>query len=271
VRALSTHEREEASTLSPMTDAELTARLYANIRAFKHVQAEHGPLRTLSLPGVCAFALPSRLQNLFQQQVLYETPAALGEALAPLEDWYRTLRVGAWRVPVLPGDEASERLLVRAGYHAEDTIPAMGLLLTHAPSLPPEFALVRPDDLDEVLGLNALAYGEEDVGFFRAWRNAPLPSPETHAVVLRDEGGRAVAGGVSFEQGGVAGIYLVATHPEARRRGLGAAVMHGLHADARARGCTAAVLQASLQGHGLYRHLGYRELGAWTNWVRRTD
>ncbi|HSP80887.1 MAG TPA: GNAT family N-acetyltransferase [Myxococcaceae bacterium] len=253
-----------------MTDAELTARLYANIRAFKLVQAEHGPLRTLALPGVHAFALPSRLHNLFQQQVLYETPEALGEALATLEAWYRSLRVHAWRVPVLPGDLASEWLLARSGYRPEDTIPAMGLLLAHAPALPPGLALVRPDDLDEVLALNALAYGEEDVAFFQAWRTAPLPSPATPAVVLR-EGGRAVAGGVSFEQEGVAGIYLVATHPEARRRGLGAAVMHGLHADARARGCTAAVLQASLLGHGLYRHLGSRELGAWTNWVRRTD
>jgi GNAT superfamily N-acetyltransferase len=252
-----------------MTDAELTARLYDNIRAFKILQAEQGPLRMLSLPGVWAFALPPRGSNLFQQQVLYESPHALAEALASLEPWYRRLGVRAWRISVLPGDLATESLLARQGYHPEDIIPAMGLPLAYAPPVPPGLPLVRPDELDEVLELNALCYGPEDVEYYRAWRTAPLPSSHTHAVVLREEG-RAVSGGVCFEHQGVAGIYLVATHPRARRRGLGAAVMHGLHADARARGCTAAVLQASLPGQGLYRRLGYRELGPWTNWVRRS-
>jgi predicted GNAT family acetyltransferase len=87
--------------------------------------------------------------------------------------------------------------------------------------------------------------------------------------VLVRQAGRALAGGVSFEQGGTAGIYLVATHPEARRQGLAGLVMQGLHADARARGCTVAVLQASPLGHGLYQRLGYRDVGAWTSWVRR--
>jgi GNAT superfamily N-acetyltransferase len=252
-----------------MTDAELTARLRTNILHFKALQAHNGVLSMLELPGVRAFALPHRPANLFQQQVLFEDVRALAEALPRLDAWYRALGVPTWRVPVLPGDSTAEALLSRAGHRLEDATPAMGLPLGHrAPLLPAGLTLERPDGLGEVMELNALTYGAEYVSYFQAWSVTPLPSTQLHAVLVR-EGGRALAGGVSFEQGDTAGIYLVATHPEARRRGLGALVMRGLHADACARGRAVAVLQSSQMGHGLYRQLGYRELGAWTSWVRR--
>jgi GNAT superfamily N-acetyltransferase len=251
-----------------MTDAELTARLRANIRAFKALQAHNGPLRMLELPGVRAFALPQGLDNLFQQQVLYDEAQALAEALEPLAAWYREQGVPTWRVPVLPGDSAAEAVLSRAGHRPEDSSPAMALPLTHHPPplVPAGITLERPDDMDEVLALNVLSYGASHVSYFQSWHATSTPS--LHAVLVR-EGGRALAGGISYEQGDTAGIYLVATHPEARRRGLGALVMHALHADAHARGRTVTVLQASPMGHGLYQQLGYRELGAWRSWVRR--
>jgi len=252
-----------------MTDVELTARLRANIHAFKALQAQGGPLRMRDLPGVRAFALPGRAANLFQQQVLYSDARALAEALGPLEAWYRELGVRAWRVPVYPGDTAAQAVLTRAGHRPEDAIPAMGIPLAHPPpQLPPGTTLEHPEDLHEVLKLNALCYGQEHVDYFESWRPQLQPSSPLYAVLVR-QGGRALAGGVSFEQDGTAGIYLVATHPEARRQGLAGLVMRGLHADARARGCTVAVLQASALGHGLYQRLGYRDVGAWTSWVRR--
>jgi GNAT superfamily N-acetyltransferase len=252
-----------------MTDAELTARLRANILDFKALQAHSGPLWMLELPGVRAFSLPGRPDNLFQQQVLYEDARALAEALPSVEAWYREQCVPDWRVPVLPWDSAVEAVLSRAGYQFEDITPAMGLTLAHPPPLlPAGLTLERPDDLDEVMALNELSYGAEYVSYFRSWSVTPLPSPHLHAVLVRERG-RALAGGVSFERGDTAGIYLVATHPEARRRGLGALVMQGLHADAYARGRAVAVLQASPMGHSLYRQLGYRELGAWRSWVHR--
>lgn len=252
-----------------MTDTELTARLRANILEFKALQAHSGPLGMLELPGVRAFSLPGCPDNLFQQQVLYDDAPALAAALQPVAAWYHAQGVPDWRVPVLPGDSAAEAVLRRAGYQLEDLTPAMGLALAHPPPLlTADLTLERPDDLDEVMALNALSYGAEYVNYFQSWRVMPLPSPHLHAVLVRERG-RALAGGVSFERGDTAGIYLVATHPEARHRGLGALVMHGLHADAHARGRAVAVLQASSMGHGLYRRLGYRELGAWRNWVHR--
>lgn len=250
-----------------MTDAELTARLRANLLTFRLLQARHGRLRMRELPGVHAFALPELGGNLFQQQVLFEDARALAGALEPLDAWYRELGVRAWRVPVSPEDSAAEAVLTRAGYRPADALPGMGIPLTHLPpQLPAGLTLEHPDDLDAVLTLNARFYGQDTTVHLDAWRTPPLPSPQVHAVLVR-EADRALAAGVSVEQDDTAGIYLVATHPDARRRGLGALVMRALHADARARGCTAAVLQASPMGHPLYQRLGYRDLGGWTNWV----
>ncbi|QRK11659.1 GNAT family N-acetyltransferase [Archangium violaceum] len=251
-----------------MTDAELNARLRANLLGYRLLQARTGPLRMWERPGVWAFSLPGYEHSIFHHQVLYEDARALAEALAPLEAWYREQGVRDWRVPILPGDVAMEAVLARAGYQLEDVVPGMGLPLEHTPPrLPLGTTLEHPEQLDEVLALNTFFYGGTGVVHLEPWRTR-LPA-RIHAVLIR-EADRALAGGLSFEQGDTAGIYLVATHPDAHRRGLGALVMRGLHADAYARGCTVAVLQATPMGHGLYRQLGYRELGAWRNWVRRT-
>jgi ribosomal protein S18 acetylase RimI-like enzyme len=59
--------------------------------------------------------------------------------------------------------------------------------------------------------------------------------------------------------GGVAGIYSVATLPEARRNGIGAQLtLHPL-LQARARGYGTGVLGASEMGVGVYRALGFSE------------
>lgn len=63
-----------------------------------------------------------------------------------------------------------------------------------------------------------------------------------------------------FFGAGVAGIYDVATLPERRRRGLGAAVTHAATSAAIARGYRMAILHSSTAGAAMYRALGFDDV-----------
>ncbi|EWT03364.1 hypothetical protein N865_18685 [Intrasporangium oryzae NRRL B-24470] len=61
-------------------------------------------------------------------------------------------------------------------------------------------------------------------------------------------------------------VSMVATRPEARRRGLASAVLRVALADARARGAVTASLQSSEMAVGLYAGLGFRQVATWQEW-----
>lgn len=247
-----------------MTDAELVSRLRANIVAYKQFQAAQGSLRALALPGVWAFSQPASPQTPQPQLVFFEDGEALHAALAQLEDFYRSQHIPRWRVQVLPGHEAAERVLARAGFQRQEVIPTMGLSLADTPRLAPAIALEPLRTQEELIPLNAEAFGPGLSFQVREWHTRS--HPQVHPLGVR-EGGRLLACGMAYDVEDTAGIYLVATASQARGRGLATEVMRGLLSAAHARGRAAAVLQSTEQGHGVYQRLGFRDLGAWVNWV----
>lgn len=71
---------------------------------------------------------------------------------------------------------------------------------------------------------------------------------------------KPVATSLLFLAAGVAGIYAVATIPEARRTGVGAWMTLHTLLQARDRGYQAAVLEASEMGVSVYQGLGFKEI-----------
>lgn len=96
---------------------------------------------------------------------------------------------------------------------------------------------------------------EADV-WIRVYEN-PLPGWASFAAY---EGTKVVATSSVLCAGELAGIYHVATMPEARGRGIGAAVTLEAMRYAFNRGATHAVLQSSDMGAGVYRSLGFRDV-----------
>ncbi len=90
--------------------------------------------------------------------------------------------------------------------------------------------------------------------------------PEITMAYLARLNGKPVATSLLQLGGGVAGIYAVATIPEARRKGIGAQVTLFPLIDARAKGYKAGILEASEMGVNVYRSLGFRENCRISSW-----
>ena len=98
---------------------------------------------------------------------------------------------------------------------------------------------------------------------------AAVTQDDVITVVAVDRG-VPLAGAMGYLDGEICELIHVGTDPSARRRGLGAAVTMAVMSHAKHRGATEAILQATHEGEGVYRRIGFRELERYRLYLRST-
>ncbi|MGK5684342.1 GNAT family N-acetyltransferase [Actinoplanes sp. URMC 104] len=186
----------------------------------------------------------------FAESVFNNAVVLRPDAVAPAEAVYGgTTEYALWCRDDDPGTAA---VLARRGYRVtEVTRPMRCDLADVAPpaEAPPVLHDADPDRVAELNGVPA--YLLRDVPGLRAYATHDYLS----GLVLQRSGSDVY---VSF----------VATHPEARGRGLATAVTAAALADARRLGAETATLQASAMAERLYGRLGFRPVARWHEWSR---
>lgn len=244
------------------------SRMLANMAGVFASLARHGSDgHALELDGVTAAVVPACPNRSVVNCVVYSDAAALSDALEQLAAEYERAGVRAWTVWVPEQDEEAARLLADAG-HRLDARPAamVGDLddLEPASAAGMELDLIEPE-MSEAARVNDVAYGFPG-DFERAFSKLP---PEPAWLYLARVDGVPACTVLTYEEDGECGVYLVATLPDARGRGVATALMNHALAEAKRRGCATTSLQATQRGRPVYLRMGYRDIGAVHMWERR--
>jgi GNAT superfamily N-acetyltransferase len=239
--------------------------MIANMAGLFSSLARHSATgHAIELDGVRAAVVPACPQRSVVNCVVYSSAEALADQLGRLAEEYERAGVRAWTVWVPEADHRVAAFLEGAG-HVLDARPAAMVRSLDGIEPPAiELDLIEPD-MAVAARVNDVAYGFPG-DFERAFQRMP-PSP-AYLYVARADGAPACTL-LTYEEDGECGIYLVATSPEARGRGLATALMSRALIDARERGCATTSLQATARGRPVYQRLGYRDIGVVQMWERR--
>jgi GNAT superfamily N-acetyltransferase len=214
---------------------------------------------------------------------VYEHAAALESALPAIADAYADSGVRAWTVWVPEADMDAAALLASAG-HALDGVPRA--MVAHLGDVGRTSSLATTGGRNPVstphveVTRDTETFGRVSGEVFGIYPEGVDPPPvvgnpldgiggAAHLYVARLDG-EVVATTGTYDHDRDAGVYWVATAPEARGHGLATALMVRALGDARDRGCLTASLQATAMGASIYARLGFRDLGALQMWERRS-
>jgi ribosomal protein S18 acetylase RimI-like enzyme len=198
----------------------------------------------------------------------------VAEALAYFE--LRNLPV-SWHVGPSSGPSDLGSRLERAGLTRLEDEVGMALEMAALPEdvrMPPGLTIERVTDAQKLYSWTEIVA----VSFGRPLRVESVLSRVHEATGFGGEApwrlylglldGHPVGTSRVFFSGKVAGVYHVATRPEARRKGIGTAMTAHALREARELGYEIAVLRAAQAGLGIYHRLGFRECCTFSRYVR---
>jgi GNAT superfamily N-acetyltransferase len=205
----------------------------------------------------------------FNPSLVERAPRDTASALAAAERLYEAvgLPLGIDLDPDLHTDvrAAAEA----AGLHIVESRPGMLATPSELPEVTLSDGLVigrGGEHLDEVAAVATAGFGG-DLAINRGFvADAVFRDPRAR-VYLAWLDGRPVSTVETSLQGGVLGVFAVATVPDARRMGIGRAMTAYAVRD-RAGDADLAFLQSTEMGHGVYVGLGFRDVATWEVWSR---
>lgn len=249
----------------------LRRRQIASQRAFFRALGAGAPgSRCLRLEGgVQATIVPTRPWFSIFNSVLYLEAEALQRALPELARIYEAAAVKAWTVWVPPADRRAADFLESAG-HALDSTPMLMAAPISDIDLEPRFALeLEPAPSWEMIArCNDRAHG-----VLEPWTMAAvfetMDDPATRLHAARHQGQTACCL-LARESEGDCYLWFVATAPEAQRLGLASELIRVALRGALERACDTTSLESTRVAEAVYERLGYRPLGRYGMWERRS-
>jgi GNAT superfamily N-acetyltransferase len=211
--------------------------------------------------GIGALHTPSAPERSILNAVIPSRSADVEAAY----DWAADLfaDVDAWTVWVPEDNTELAGFLESRGHHL-DASPAMMVLNLPGWNPPVQPADWQPATVEELARVNEAAYPWRDGSMERAILEAAFDDNEFRLYIT---GGASVVG--INDCAGDAGVFLVATEPESRGKGLAASLLAAAMVEARDRGCDISTLQATKMGEPVYARLGYERVGAMQMWEKR--
>jgi hypothetical protein len=166
------------------------------------------------------------------------------------------------------GSAALRAVALERGMTAEQDVPLMRL--DDKPQQSNSSALrvrrLAPEDAMVHAHIAARGFGAP-VEVFAALVAQPLVSAAGLAYYVGEVDGDPVTTGLGLTIGDFVGVFSIATPPEQRRRGYGAAITARIVADGYTAGARWAWLQSSTDGYGVYQRLGFTTVATWQSWI----
>jgi GNAT superfamily N-acetyltransferase len=246
-----------------MEDAELIRAIEENAAELLMAMGTAGGGQQRETPEVrwTIGGSPLDYHNAVVEADLQDGDAVIAESLTELRN--RGLP-GSWHVgPSMRPADLGERLTA-GGFTYGGSEPGMAVRIPEltAPAAVPGLEITRVEDdeavavWEETLG-QGFGEGEKEARWVASvYRKLGYGDPWRHYLGRVD--GAAVATTTVFLGAGVAGLYFVMTLPEARRRGIGAAITYAALREAEAV-AEYGVLGSSPAGRSVYAGLGFRE------------
>ena len=129
---------------------------------------------------------------------------------------------------------------------------------------------LAPDEAHLHAELAAVGFGAPVEAFLQLMTPSVLAVPGVRCYVGA-VGDQPVTTGLGVTLGSYVAIFNIATPPEHRRRGYGAAITARTVADGLDAGAKWAWLQSSESGYPIYKRLGFRTAEDWSCWLSATE